>query len=132
MNLYTATFFWILINIIASIMPTAKATVTEVYVEKHLTKSTFRLRTRVTDKNKSWDNRTVVSGYIYNDKTAALADKNVFRWFYSSRGSEQPKKPKDIWFENSPRLDDSSKAVVQFVDNMAQVDLDGNALGNPS
>ena len=73
----------------------------------------------MTDKNKSWDNRTVVSGYIYNDKTAALADKNVFRWFYSSRGSEQPKKPKDIWFENSPRLDDSWKAVVQFVDNMA-------------
>ena len=43
MNLYTVTFFWILINIIAIIMPTAKATVTEVYVEKHLTKSTFGL-----------------------------------------------------------------------------------------
>ena len=69
-------------------MPTAKATVAEVSVQQHQSKSVFRLKTRVTDKSKSpsWDNKTIVSGYIYENLADAMADKNLFRWFYSSRG----------------------------------------------
>ena len=87
-------------------MPTAKATVTEVYAQQHQSKSVFRLGTRVTDKSKnpSWDNKTVHSGYIYEKLADAMADKNLFRWFYSSRGPEQPKKPPYVWNTNSPGI----------------------------
>ena len=59
-------------------MPTAKATVTEVYAEQNQSKSVFRLGTRVTDKSKNpnWDNKTVHSGYIYEKLADAMADKN--------------------------------------------------------
>ena len=68
MYLYTLTFFWILF-IIVNNMPTAKATVTELSVEQHQSKSVFRLRMRVTDKSKSpsWNNKIIVSGYIYEN-----------------------------------------------------------------
>ena len=129
---YTVTFFLALITVFFN-MPTAKATVGEVFCEKHTSEDTFRLRTRVTDKSrkKPLNNSIVVSGYIYENKADALADKNIFRWFYSSRGPEQPKKPADVWFTNSPRLDNGWKAVVQYVDSMAQVDLDAQCSGQP-
>ena len=87
MYLHAVTFFLIFL-IIVNNMPTAKATVTEVYAEQHQSKSVFRLGTRVTDKSKnpSWDNKTVHSGHIYEKLADAMADKNLFRWFYSSRG----------------------------------------------
>ena len=80
-------------------MPTAKTTVAEVSVQQHQFKSVFRLKTRVTDKSKSpsWDKKTIVSGYIYENLADAMADKNIFLWFYSSvAGPEQPKKPSDV------------------------------------
>jgi len=86
---YTVTFFLALITVFFNI-PTAKATVGEVYCDKHTSKDTFRLRARVTDKSKkkTLNNSMVVSGYIYRNKADALADNNLFRWFYSSRGTE--------------------------------------------
>ena len=81
MYLHAVTFFLIFL-IIVNNMPTAKATVTEVYAEQHQSKSVFRLGTRVTDKSKnpSWDNKTVHSGYIYEKLADAMADKNLFSW----------------------------------------------------